>query len=179
MTPRIVPEPSITSAEDAAIRAGLCLCFPPDREIFLQTRAWHGTRPTWSVLMDDEGRIVAHAAVVERQIQVGTERVCVAGVLNVFVLPECRGRGLFRQLMSATMDEARRRGLDFGLLFCTPEIGARYERLNWRLLSGRSVTRLDEDGLPQPLPAKNVTMAYPLRCPEVPAGDMHLLGNDW
>ncbi len=179
MLPRIVLEASISPAEDAAIRAGLCLCFPPDREVFSQTRAWHGTPPTWSVLMESHDRIVAHAAIVERQILVGAEKARVAGVLNVFVLPDCRGQGLFRQVMSTAMDEAHRRALDFGLLFCTPEIGAKYERLQWRLLSGRRVTRIDEQGQPQPLPAKNVTMFYPLRRFDVPAGNIHLLGNDW
>jgi predicted acetyltransferase len=169
----------MSAAEDAAIRAGLCLCFPPDREVFSRTRAWHGTRPAWSVLVEMADRIVAHAAIVERQVLVGGEKVRVAGALNVFVLPDCRGQGLFRQVMSSAMDEAYRRRSDFGLLFCTPEIGAKYERLGWRLLADRRVTRIDEQGQEQPLPAKNVTLFHPLRRSDFPAGDIHLLGNDW
>ena len=90
-------------------------------------------------------RIVAHAAIVEGNTR-RRGKVRVAGVLNVFVLPDCRGQGLFRQVMSTAMDEAYRRRSDFGLLFCTPEIGTKYERLGWRLLADRRVTRIDEQG---------------------------------
>jgi hypothetical protein len=81
--------------------------------------------------------------------------------------------------MSAALEEARHRGLDFGLLFCAPDIGRKYARQGWQLLEGRSVTRIDEEGRPQPLPPKNVTMFYLLAGRSLPSGDLHLLGNDW
>jgi GNAT superfamily N-acetyltransferase len=177
--PRIVPETAITPAQDAAIRAGLCTCFPPDREIFSRTRAWHGSHPAWTVLVEHGDSVIAHVGVVERQIFVGREQVRIAGVQNAFVLPEHRGRGLFRQTMAAVLEEAKRRGLEFGLLFCTSEIGEKYARQGWRLPNGRAVIRLDEVGLEQPLPAKNVTMFYPLAGRDLPPGDLHLQGNDW
>jgi GNAT superfamily N-acetyltransferase len=177
--PHVVLETAITSAQDAAIRTGLCLCFPPDREIFSHARAWHGSHPMWSVLVEDGDSIVAHVGVVEREILVGAERVSVAGVQNAFVLPEHRRRGLFRQIMAAVLEEAGRRGLEFGLLFCTPEIGAKYARQGWRLLDDRHVTRLDEEGRRLPLPAKNVTMFYAIAGRDLPPGDVHLQGNDW
>jgi len=176
---QIVSEANISPAQDAAIRAGLCVCFPPDREVFSQTRAWHGSYPAWSVLVVCEDSLVAHAGIVQRQILVGQEQVWIAGVQNVFVLPEHRGLGLFRQVMSAALDEARRRGLDFGLLFCAPDIGRKYARQGWHPLEGRSVTRIDEQGRPQPLPSKNVTMFYPLAGRSMPQGNLHLSGNDW
>jgi predicted acetyltransferase len=179
VTPRIVSETSITSEEDAAIRDALCLCFPPDREIFSRTRAWHGTYPTWSVVVDHQRRVVAHAGVVEREILIGAERVRAAGIQNVLVLPEHRKSNLFRQIMSVVMEEARRRELDLGILFCTPDLGRLYAWLGWRLVKGRSVIRIDDEGLAQPLPEKNATMFYPLRLPDIPCGDIHLLGNDW
>lgn len=179
MKPRIVPEDKISPAEDAAIRAALCLCFPPDREVFSHSRAWHGSYPTWSVLVDQQDRIIAHAGIVEREVLIGTERVRVAGIQNVFVLPEYRGAGLFQQVMSVAMDVALHRGLDLGLLFCSREIAVKYARIQWRLLEARNATRIDENGCPASLPAKNVTMVYPLRRSEAPPGDIHLLGNDW
>jgi nodulation protein A len=179
MIPRIVSEDLISPAEDAAIRAALCLCFPPDHAVFSQTRAWHGSQPTWSVLVNHRDRIVAHAGIVEREVLFGAERVWAAGIQNVFVLPECRGKGLFQQVMSAAMEEGLRRDLDLGLLFCNREIAAKYTRIEWRLLEGRNVTRINEEGRDEPLPAKNVTMVYPLLRPNAPPGDIHLLGNDW
>jgi len=179
MKTHVVPESVISPAQDAAIRAGLCTCFPPDREVFSCTRAWHGSHPTWSVLIEDEDSVIAHAGIVERQILVGRQRVWIAGVQNVYVLPDRRGTGLFREVMSAALEEARSRGLEFGLLFCSPEIGRKYARQGWQLLDDRRVTRIDEQGRRQPLPPKNVTMCYALTGRRMPPGDIDLSGNDW
>ena len=81
--------------------------------------------------------------------------------------------------MTVAMQEAGRRDVDLGILFCTPDLARVYGWLGWRLLKGRTVTRIDEEGHQQPLPAKNVSMFYPLRRAEMPAGDIDLLGNDW
>jgi GNAT superfamily N-acetyltransferase len=169
---QIVDEQAITPEMDAAIRAGLCECFPPDREVFSQTRAWHGSFPTWSVVIEQAGVVIAHAAVVEREILAGDQTVRVAGVQNVFVLPAYRGQGLCRQVMTAAMDHADLRGLDLGLLFCAPQISPPY-------VEHRRITRIDELGQSQPLPKNNVALFYPLRLGGLPAGDLHLQGNDW
>ena len=179
MTPRVVPEKSLTAAEDAAIRVALCRCFPVDREIFAETRAWHGTLPTWSILVEHEQIVVAHAGIVEREILIGNQRVRAAGIQNVLVVPEHRKSNLFRQVMSLAMEEAHRRELDLGILFCTADLARIYAWVGWQLLKGRSVVRVDEQGHFQPLPEKNVTMVYPLRRADIPPGDIHLLGNDW
>ena len=179
MTPRIIPETSLTKAEDAAIRSALCECFPADRELFAKTRAWHGTYPAWSVLVENQDRVIAHVGIVEQEILVGAEQVHVAGIQNVLVVPEYRKTDLFRRIMLTAVHEAHRRGLDLGLLFCTRELARIYGWLGWRLLKGRSVVRVDETGLLQSIPENNVTMFYPLRRPDIPAGDIHLLGNDW
>ncbi len=119
------------AACDASIRAGLCACFPPDREVFARSRGWHGAMPDWTVVREERGRVIAHVGVVERTVGVGGQSPRVAGVQSVFVLPAHRGRGLCRDVMQAAMTEAARRGLDFGLLFCTPQFGPIYERLGW------------------------------------------------
>lgn len=178
-TPRVVSEEAMTVAEDAAIRAALCLCFPADREIFSQTRSWHGTFSTWSVLVEDGAAVIAHAGVVEREILVGDTRVRAAGIQNVLVVPEHRKSHLFRQVMSVAMEESRRRGIELGILFCTRELARVYAPLGWRLLKDRSVIRIDEAGVSQPLPAKNLAMFYPLRRADIPPGDINLLGSDW
>ena len=135
----------------------------------------HGLRRATARVLRREPRLPAPPAVR----LVGQERVWVAGIQNVFVLPECRGSGLFRQVMSAALEEARERGMEFGLLFCSPDIGQKYARQGWQLLEDRRVTRVDEEGQSRPLPPKNVTMFYPLGGRGLPLGDLHLLGNDW
>jgi hypothetical protein len=54
-----------------------------------------------------------------------------------------------------------------------------YAGLGWRLLKAQNVIRIDENGFPQSLPEKNVTMFYPLCRSDIPSGDILLQGNDW
>lgn len=178
-TTRIIAEASITQEEDAAIRAALCRCFPADISVFSQTRAWHGSLPAWSVVVECQGQIIANLGVVERKIRIGHEEFLAGGIQNVLVLPEHRKKHLFRQIMTVAVQESIRRNLDLGILFCTSNLVPLYAALRWQPAPGRNVTRIDENGLPQPLPSKNVTMFYPLHRFDIPPGDLHLQGNDW
>ena len=56
---------------------------------------------------------------------------CRGYVLNVFVEPEHRGRGLAKALMERATDEGRRRGLDYLILHATEMGRPLYEQLGW------------------------------------------------
>lgn len=174
---RIASDSGLDLRTDAAIRTALCISFPSDRAHFARTRAWHGSHPAWSVWIEDDGSVISHAGVVDRSVLIGETSVRVAGVQNVCVLPDYRGRGLCKRVMEAVMDEAARRGYEAGLLFGTPEIGAVYERLGWRFVD-RAVVRLDA-GKELPLPGGNRPMFYPLTLTALPPGVVFLQGNDW
>ena len=176
---RIVDEADMTASLDAAIREALCACFPKDRAAFSRTRAWHGIAPVFSETLEAGREVVAHAGVVDRTVRAGDRQVRVAGVQNVCVLPGHRGRGLFRRVMAAAMEQAAARGFDCGLLFCDRGIEKLYARLGWRTSHGRRVARTDESGCDVPLPAGNIAMCYPLKRGDLPPGDIHLQGNDW
>lgn len=88
------------------IRKGLCVCFPADRDVFSKTLAWHGSVPSWGVVLEAGDRVISHVAVVDRTIRVGKESLQAAGIQNVFVLPEGRGKGLSQQVMNEAMREA-------------------------------------------------------------------------
>jgi GNAT superfamily N-acetyltransferase len=174
----LIAEADMSPQLDAEIRNGLCRCFPADREIYAETRAWHGAVPAYSVVLTDAGIVVAHLGVVDRTITVAGRPLRVAGVENVYVLPERRGQGLSRRVLIPAMDEALRREFDAGLLFCLPTLAALYGSCDWQTLSGCEIVRT-EDGCELPLPAKNIAMFYPLRVASFPAGRLHLGGNDW
>ena len=176
---KIVPEEQMTPKLDQAIRRGLVICFPEDAEVFSQTRAWHGSAPVWTVVLEHEGEVIAHVGVVERVIRVGARELRVAGVQSVFVLPEFRRRGLTTSLLEKAMQEAEARDLDLGLLFCLPELERVYVRSGWISLGRRPAVRADETGAEVPLPEKNICMFYPLRQLSFPQGPIHLQGNDW
>lgn len=179
MSIRIVKEDQIDDRLDQSIKDGLCTCFPPDKELFSKSRAWHGTSPNWAVLVEENSEVLAHVGIVERTICVENEQISIAGVQNVFVLPGHRSRGFFLPIMKTSMKEAGKLGHDFGFLFCTPDLEKLYALCRWKSLPDRRATRLDETGQEVDLPSKNITMYYPLARSEFPDGDIYLQGNDW
>jgi GNAT superfamily N-acetyltransferase len=181
MTARIVNETEMPPALDARIREGLVACFPADAAVFCATRAWHGSAPAWSVVLEEpeSGTVTAHCGIVARTVSAGAASLHVAGIQNVFVLPSQRGRGLCDIVMRAAMDEAAARGYDCGLLFCVPELEKVYARCGWLLLPPEPVIRIDEVGNELPIPGKNIAMWHPLRAQSFPPGPIHLRGNDW
>ena len=176
---RIVKESQISAELDETIRDGLCICFPKDRAVYSQTRDWHGSKPAWSVFIEDDDRIIAHTSIVDRTILAGCESVRVAGVENVYVLPEYRGKGFSGQVLEAAMAEAKRLDYDLGLLFCVSGIEKIYSRCGWQRLPTRPIIRIDQKGFEAPIPEGNIAMFYPLRKNEFPDGTIHLQGNDW
>lgn len=83
-----------------------------------------------------EGRLVAHAGLVEADVEVGERRLRVAGLGGVVVAPGMRGHGLARLVVDTAVAHARGTGAEFGLLFCLPDRVALYEKLGWRVLPG-------------------------------------------
>jgi len=53
-----------------------------------------------------------------------------------------------------------------------------YAKCGWRLLPEREIIRIDENGKNIPLPAKNITMFFPLKLQAFPEGTINLQGND-
>lgn len=176
---RIVFEKDMDERTDREIRKGLCECYPLDVEVFAKTRAWHGSSPAWSACREEDDRVTAHVGIVTREISVGIEKLRVAGIQNVFVLPSHRGMGLGGVIMQVAMDMAKGMGYDSGLLFCIPELEKMYARCGWTLLPKEEIVRVAESGREIPLPAKNIAMFHPLRRKDFPPGNIHLCGNDW
>ncbi len=172
-------EAEINPELDAAIRKSLCLVFPDGISTFSKTRAWHGSVSSWTHCIENKGAVIAHLGVVDRSVLIGEKILRIAGIQGVIVLPEYRKKGLSDHLLAAAMNEAQRRGFDFGLLFCLPALEKVYARCGWHCLSQRNIIRVDDDGTEKPLPQKNIAMEYPLQLNTFPEGDIHLQGNDW
>ncbi len=176
---QIVKEIDLAPDLDASIRQLLVTCFPKDAQFFAGSRAWHGSAPSFSAVVIEAEKLIAHLGVVERRITIGGVPAGVAGIQNVAVLPDHRGQGLTRQMLAAVMDEALQRGLDYGLLFCEPKTVPVYARCGWLELPDQPVVRVDSDGLEKPLLPGNLSMWLPLAKQAFPAGTVHLGGNDW
>jgi predicted N-acetyltransferase YhbS len=174
----IVNEDQITADLDARIRRLLCTCFPADVGTFSLTRHWNGCAPAYSVVQMTDGVVFGHIGIVLREILVGGSPVMVAGVQNFAVSPERRGTGLSQRLESAAMDEARRRDVRFGVLFCVPKLERLYSSMGWTT-SNAKVTMLDAQGQSVPGCSKSIMMVKQLGDEPSPAGDVDLQGRDW
>jgi len=177
---RVINEGDISPELDRAIRETLVVCFPADREYFQRQSWWHCV-PVYRVLgRDDKGSVAAHVAVVERAVIVGPNlsKVRVAGIQGCCVLPDYRGTDLSDKMMSVAMAEANRRSFDAGLLFCLDQLETVYARMGWSRLDADVYVADDKKGKAL-IPAKNITMFYPLKVKQFPAGDIDLAGTDW
>jgi GNAT superfamily N-acetyltransferase len=176
----VVPQHEISHGLDKAIRDIMVACFPADREYYQRQSWWHCI-PIYRVLGRDRGdSIVAHAAIVERTVNVGDDlsKVRVAGVQGFCVSPVYRGAGLSERMMSRAMVEADKRGFDAGLLFCVDAVETVYSRMGWQRIDS-DVYMFDEKDGKIPIPPKNITMFYPLGRRQFPPGDIDLAGTDW
>lgn len=95
-------------------------------------RVWAAS--TWSVMVKADQRVVTHAGILYRVIQVGDLRVPVGGISGVTTLGEWRGRGYARAVLAnAAAFTAVWLWAPFALVLCPPEDSAFYAKLGWRI----------------------------------------------
>jgi aminoglycoside 2'-N-acetyltransferase I len=143
-----------TEEIDAETFDGLtALCEAAFEEPF--ARVWERVGPGIHVYLEGEGRLLAHAMIVDRRLSIGHEgdlALDVGYVENVATQPDSRGRGhgtrVMREIGRIVADE-----YVLGAL-ATGSHGF-YERLGWetwrgptwvRMLDGQRVRSADEDG---------------------------------
>ena len=168
----------MTPATDRAIRRLLCVCFPADAEAYTQRRAWHGSTPAYTLVSRRADLIAGHLAIVIRTVRCADQPATVAGVQSLCVAAPYRGTGLAGRLMSGALDEARRRKVPFGMLFCDLRLEPLYRTLGWSQ-AVRPVIMLDEHGESVPIPGKNTCMLIELGQQCFPPGPLDLEGPDW
>lgn len=174
----IIEEDTISEVDDLAIRKFLASVFKDDEEIFLKSRHWHGSAPTYSIVAKSHDALCGHIGIVVRTLRAGEAQVTVAGVQNLGVPREFAGKGIGHHLLDDAMQEADQRGIKFGFLFCVPRLEKYYQRNGWVTVPGVPTMNLD-GGPDEPIPGKNITMVRPLTSETFPSGPIHLQGPDW
>jgi hypothetical protein len=81
-------------------------------------------------------------------------------------------------MMSIAMEQANRDGFDAGLLFCREQMQTVYGPMGWHKLDSDVYISDDKEGK-RLIPAKNITMFYPIGTRQFPPGDIDLAGPDW
>ncbi len=176
----VIKEQDITPQLDRAIREILVVCFPADREHFQRQSFWHSPAVYRVIGKNDKGSIVAHAAIVQRDVIIGPalSKVRVAGIQGFCVLQDYRRAGLSNKMMSAAIEEGSRRSFDVGLLFCREQLEKVYGGMSWRKLDAAVYMTDDKNGK-KLIPSRSITMFYPLNAKQLPPGDIDLAGTDW
>jgi aminoglycoside 2'-N-acetyltransferase I len=137
---RALATAELTAREIDAIRAILWAAFerPDEPDEAFTEDDWQHALGGRHVVVEADGEIVAHAAVVERPIEFGGRRLRTGYVEAVATHPDHQGRGYGRLAMRAANEIVAR---DFEVLG-TGEHGF-YERLGWSTWRGRSYVRTD------------------------------------
>ena len=164
------------------IRALMDVAFGDDPEERFEDEDWAHALGGLHVIFEVDGRIVGHAAVVERRLEIGRRPVRTGYVEAVAVLPEYHGRGLGSAIMEV-VDAHIRATYELGALGTGRH--AFYERLGWRTWRGPAFVRTadgerrtpDEEGyilvLPTPsTPIEPLDRGASISCEERP-------GDDW
>jgi len=110
---RSLPTAELTAHETGAIRELLWAAFEADEDGFSEDD-WQHALGGRHVVVEDGGRIVSHAAVVERAIEIGGERLRAGCVEAVATVPEEQARGHGTRAMTA-VGELIRTGFEIGV----------------------------------------------------------------
>ncbi|HEY7525192.1 MAG TPA: GNAT family N-acetyltransferase [Candidatus Limnocylindrales bacterium] len=128
----------LSAAQVEAIRALLTVAFGPDEDDRFTDHDWQHATGGVHFLLAREGRIVAHASVVERTLRVGDRPVRTGYVEAVATAPDQQRSGLGTLVMRAVGAWIAER-YEMGALG-TGSHGF-YERLGWRTWRGPAFVR--------------------------------------
>ncbi len=174
----IIDEQDMNTELDGRIREVLRACFPDWQDIFQERRTWHSTPPLFSVLAKDDEKIIGHIAVVVRSMTTTWNfRYNVAGIQGVCVLPDERRAGLAHQMLRLAVEEARRRGFVFAILYCKEHLVSFYASQGWKLADD-SIVMWNQRDLPISM-RSNCPMYLELGDIPLPDGPLDVHSPSW
>jgi aminoglycoside 2'-N-acetyltransferase I len=149
----------LSAAETRTIRTLLADAFGPDDEERFTDADWQHSVGGTHIVLDIEGEILAHASVVEREIQVGDVPLRTGYVEAVATRPDRQGEGLGTRVMREVGSYIEDR-FELGVLGTGSH--AFYERLGWLTWRGPAFVRMsdgprrtpDEEGFILVLPTR-------------------------
>ena len=137
----------LTEREMSGIRALMEAAFGSDEEDGFSDHDWEHATGGTHVVLELDGAIVAHAAIVEREIHVGGHPLRTGYVEAVATAPDRQGIGLGSVVMTEVSDDIRDR-FELGALGTGRQ--SFYGRLGWRVWEGPSAVRAPEGDRPTP-----------------------------
>ncbi len=118
-----LPDATVDAALDAEIRTLLTTCFKkPQDTVFETQRYFREPYPHRWIIRDTDGRMVAHIGVHEKGVHADGTVLLIAGIAEVCVHPDCRGRGYVRCMLDTVHARMGDAGRLFAVLFGNPDI---------------------------------------------------------
>jgi len=137
----------LTPSEATATRALMAVAFGSDEEERFSDDDWQHALGGVHFVLELDREIVAHAAVVEREIHVGRHALRTGYVEAVATAPARQGLGLGSIVMT-DVTEYVREGFELGGLGTGRQ--SFYGRLGWRIWAGPSSVRTADGDQPTP-----------------------------
>jgi len=137
----------LTRSETVAIRALMSAAFDSDEDEQFSDDDWQHAVGGVHFVLELDGEIVAHAAVVEREIHVGGRPLMTGYVEAVATAPERQGMGLGSIVMTDVSDHIRER-FELGGLGTGRQ--SFYGRLGWQVWAGPTSVRTPDGDGPTP-----------------------------
>jgi len=129
---RLVSENDLGSSDRLQIRDLLTAAFPNHTSLWRERDFWGGPLEYRLLLRDISGRLVGHLGFANRLIEVDGQRIKIAGIGAVAILPEAQGLGWGRRLIAQLATHLRAEAdVEFGFLQCRDVVVPFYERLGF------------------------------------------------
>ncbi len=164
----------LTRSETAAIRALMDVAFGSDEDERFTHDDWQHAVGGVHFVLELDGEIVVHAAVVEREIHVGGQALRTGYVEAVATAPERQSVGLGSIVMTDVTEHIRE-SFEFGGLGTGRQ--SFYRRLGWQIWSGPSSVRT-ADG-EQPTPDEDGSIMVLLTPTSPPLDPADAISCDW
>jgi predicted N-acetyltransferase YhbS len=173
------------SAADARAIAGLlCLVWPkPDKTVDIRQeqlvalgRGYRGQEEQYprSMLIRDQGRVIAHAGVLPRTIGTTEGDMTIAGLSRVCSDPAYRGKGLGELVVREVFALVDNDTFPFSLFQTSHKVRPFYEKLGAVRVTNRIVDSLGDDAMACPF-WDEVALRYP-KDRDWPEGEIDLRG---
>jgi len=121
--------------DHTSLAALLAQAFPRTRRIGGE-QSWSSARPELRLVGRADGRVVAHAAVLRRFLQIDGRAQLVGDVGLVAVDPARHGTGLGAALLTQVRAALGELGVPFGFLTCGEQVAGFYARGGWARVPG-------------------------------------------
>ena len=99
--------------------------------------------PSLNIMLQKSSEVIAHAAVYERRVPIGTESPIIGMIGGVTVAPEHRRKGYVRTLMRVAHEHLRRKDIPFSFLAAYEPLV--YQSSGYRLMENET-SFVDRDG---------------------------------